>query len=73
MLTNILGVIRIVSNVFDQNDLKKPPEKIPGESAVKCPKCGHEFYCDPGWIKASAMSGCPKCGETIQVREPGTD
>lgn len=42
-------------------------------SAVKCPKYGHEFYCDPGWIEASAMIGCPKCSAVIRVRKPDGD
>jgi ssDNA-binding Zn-finger/Zn-ribbon topoisomerase 1 len=42
-------------------------------SLIKCPKCGHESKFDPGWIKASAMIGCPKCSTSLRVRESETD
>jgi ribosomal protein S27E len=41
-------------------------------ATIKCPKCGHEFKCEPGWLKASAMIGCPKCAALIRVRKPET-
>ncbi|MGA2240664.1 MAG: hypothetical protein ABSH11_01305 [Verrucomicrobiota bacterium] len=42
-----------------------------GTATVKCPKCGHKFYYDPGWIKVSVTVGCPnpKCGYLIRVKK----
>ena len=42
----------------------------PDSPEIKCPKCGHVFKCDPGWIKAAITMGCPKCGELIRIRKP---
>jgi hypothetical protein len=36
---------------------------------VKCPKCGHEFHCKPGWQKVSITVGCPKCAEIVRVND----
>jgi hypothetical protein len=40
-----------------------PPEsekpKSEDSGLIKCPKCGHEFYFAPSWIKASTVIGCP--------------
>ena len=49
------------------NDSEKP--KSEGTAFIKCPKCGHEFYCDPGWIKTSVNVGCPKYSAVIRVRK----
>jgi len=48
------------------------PEKPKSEATAlfKCPKCGHEFHCDPGWVKVSPTIGCPKCAAVIRVRKP---
>jgi len=54
----------------DENSEKAKTED---SGLIKCPKCGHEFKCDPGWIKASAVVGCPKCSELIRVRKPEAD
>jgi DNA-directed RNA polymerase subunit RPC12/RpoP len=54
-----------------QPDSEKPPDK--GTTRIKCPKCGHKFSCDPGWIKVSDFISCPNCGELIRVKESETD
>jgi uncharacterized C2H2 Zn-finger protein len=54
-------------NVKSDGDSKKSPTE--GPAVVKCPKCGHEFHCNPGWLKVSATIGCPKCAAVIQVRK----
>jgi len=50
------------------NDSVEPKSEDSG--LIKCPKCGHEFYCDPSWQKASITIGCPKCSAVIRVNEP---
>jgi hypothetical protein len=52
---------------MNPEDDRKTTER--GDERLKCSKCGHEFYCDPGWIKTSVTVGCQKCPEVVRFKE----
>ena len=66
--------------MFGKRKITKRSQKIvgldsnkipyPDSPKVKCTKCGYEFECDPGWLKATTTIGCPKCGAWIKIPKP---
>jgi hypothetical protein len=58
MQLNVLQAVNFLLTLqihVTQSNSEKP--KNERAAIIKCPKCGHEFRCDSGWIEASATIG----------------